>query len=73
MGVNALMGEDGKVCGRLWRFGDCEFDEFSRDLRVKGKPIDLESKPLDVLHHLLLHAGEVVSAFALKRRRPTYG
>src|SRR5207237_727793 len=61
MGVKVLMGEDGKVCGRLWRFGDCEFDEFSCDLRLMGNLVDLESKPLDVLHHLLLHAGEVVT------------
>jgi serine/threonine protein kinase len=30
-------------------------------LRVKGRPVELESKPLDVLLQLLLHAGEVVT------------
>jgi DNA-binding winged helix-turn-helix (wHTH) protein/serine/threonine protein kinase len=54
-------GSAEEVSGRLWRFADCEFDEVSRELRVKGKPLDLESKPLDVLQHLLLHAGEVVT------------
>ncbi len=47
--------------GRLWRFADCEFDEMRRELRVKGKPVDLESKPLDILLQLLLHSGEVVT------------
>ena len=47
--------------GRLWRFADYEFDELARELRVKGKQVDLESKPLDLLLQLLLHAGEVVT------------
>jgi eukaryotic-like serine/threonine-protein kinase len=46
---------------RLWRFADYEFDELGRELRVKGRPVDLEAKPLDVLLQLLLHAGEVVT------------
>ncbi len=46
---------------RLWRFADCEFDELRRELRVKGKPVELESKPLDLLLQLLLHSGEVVT------------
>src|SRR5262245_26267699 len=55
------VGEVGETSGRLWRFADCEFDELSRELRVKGKPIDLETKPLEILLQLLLHAGEVVT------------
>src|ERR1700691_1717350 len=47
--------------GRLWRFADYEFDELGRELRVKGKSIELEAKPLDVLLQLLVHAGEVVT------------
>jgi eukaryotic-like serine/threonine-protein kinase len=47
--------------GRLWRFADYEFDELGRELRYKGKPVDLEAKPLDILLQLLLHAGEVVT------------
>jgi len=46
---------------RLWRFADCEFDELRRELRVKSKPVELESKPLDLLLQLLLHSGEVVT------------
>jgi serine/threonine protein kinase/DNA-binding winged helix-turn-helix (wHTH) protein len=47
--------------GRLWRFADYEFDELGRELRVKGRTVELESKPLDILLQLLLHAGEVVT------------
>jgi DNA-binding winged helix-turn-helix (wHTH) protein/serine/threonine protein kinase len=46
---------------RLWRFADYEFDELGRQLRVKGRVVELESKPLDILLQLLLHAGEVVT------------
>ncbi len=45
----------------MWRFADCEFDESRRELRVAGKPVELEAKPLEVLYQLLLHAGEVVT------------
>jgi serine/threonine protein kinase/DNA-binding winged helix-turn-helix (wHTH) protein len=47
--------------GRLWRFADCEFDELSLQLRVKGRLAELELKPLEVLLQLLLHPSEVVS------------
>lgn len=47
--------------GRIWRFPGCEFDELRRELIVDGVPVDVEVKPLDVLHQLLLHAGEVVT------------
>src|SRR5260370_36385786 len=57
----AFRAEDGEVYGRVWRFGACEFDEVSRELRVAGQPVELESKPLEVLYHMLLHAGEVVT------------
>ena len=50
-----------ETSGRLWRFGDYEFNELRRELRVKGKPLELESKPLEILLQLLLHAGEVVT------------
>jgi len=44
---------------RLWRFGECEFDELRYELRVRGKPVEIERKPLDVLLQLL-RAGRVV-------------
>ena len=50
-----------ETTARLWRFSDYEFDELRRELRTKGKPVELESKPLEILLQLLLHAGEVVT------------
>ncbi len=55
------MGEVAQTSGRLWRFSDYEFDELGRELRVRGTAVELESKPLDILLQLLLHAGEVVT------------
>jgi DNA-binding winged helix-turn-helix (wHTH) protein len=46
---------------RVWTFAGCEFDELRRELRVQGQPVELESKPLEVLVQLLHHAGEVVT------------
>lgn len=46
---------------RVWRFAGAEFDEASWRLRVGGQSVNLETKPLEVLHELLLRAGEVVS------------
>ena len=53
-------GLDGR---REWRFrfGECLFDGRSLDLSVAGAPVKLERKPLEVLWHLLQHAGEVVT------------
>jgi len=50
-----------ETVGRLWRFGPCEFDELRRTLRVNGRHVEVEAKPLDILLQLLLHAGEVVT------------
>lgn len=47
--------------GRVWRFGDCEFNELRRELRVNGQKVELEHKPLAVLEQLLIHAGETVT------------
>lgn len=46
---------------RLWKFAGAEFDEASWALRVDGHNVMLEGKPLEVLHELLLRAGEVVT------------
>jgi DNA-binding winged helix-turn-helix (wHTH) protein/serine/threonine protein kinase len=61
MNYKAAAREVAETSGRLWRFSDYEFDELARELRVKGKPVELESKPLDLLLQLLLPAGEVVT------------
>jgi DNA-binding winged helix-turn-helix (wHTH) protein/serine/threonine protein kinase len=59
--INEREGEGSPLSGRAWRFANCDFDESRRQLFVDGHPVDLESKPFDVLYQLLLHAGEVVS------------
>jgi serine/threonine protein kinase/DNA-binding winged helix-turn-helix (wHTH) protein len=61
MNYKGTAREVAETSGRLWRFSDYEFDELARELRVKGKAVELESKPLDLLLQLLLHAGEVVT------------
>ncbi len=61
MNSKGPVGEIAETSGRLWRFGDYEFDELARELRIKGRLVELESKPLDILLQLLLHAGEVVT------------
>src|SRR5258708_3007628 len=61
MNYNESTREVARSSGRVWRFADYEFDELGRELRVKGRALDLESKPLEILLQLLLHAGEVVT------------
>jgi len=61
LSTNAKAPDLNSGSGRVWRFAACEFDESRRQLRVHGQLVDLESKPLDVLQHLLQYAGEVVS------------
>src|SRR6202171_680323 len=61
MNYKGAIGEVAETSARLWRFADYEFDELGRELRVKGGVVELESKPLDILLQLLLHAGEVVT------------
>ncbi|PZQ23774.1 MAG: hypothetical protein DI569_03405 [Sphingopyxis macrogoltabida] len=46
---------------RLWRFANAAFDEAGWALTVAGKPVPLEAKPLELLHELLLRAGETVT------------
>jgi serine/threonine protein kinase len=46
---------------RRWLFAAAQLDERSLELRVNGAPVELERKPLEVLLHLLRHAGEVVT------------
>jgi len=46
--------------GRVWQFGECSFDELRYELRVGGRVVELEAKPLEVLHQLLMRPGDVV-------------
>ncbi|ROH89076.1 hypothetical protein ED208_11730 [Stagnimonas aquatica] len=45
----------------VWHFDHCRFEEASLELWVAGELAELERKPLEVLRHLLRHAGEVVT------------
>ncbi|MEG9437769.1 winged helix-turn-helix domain-containing protein [Edaphobacter sp. HDX4] len=45
----------------IWTFGNCEFDELRLQLRVDGRLVEVETKPLEVLRQLLLDAGQVVT------------
>jgi serine/threonine protein kinase/DNA-binding winged helix-turn-helix (wHTH) protein len=54
-------GRAQRVSGQVWKFADYDFDELRRELRVRGAVVNLETKPWEVLHQLLLHAGEVVT------------
>ena len=47
---------------RVWTFADCVLDERSLELKVRGLVVDVERKQLEVLLHLLRHAGESTSA-----------
>lgn len=45
----------------IWHFARAVLDERTMELRVDGKPVALEPKPLELLRELLRHAGEVVT------------
>lgn len=45
----------------LWSFGRCSLDGRRLELTVDGEVVDAEARPLELLAHLLLHAGELVT------------
>jgi eukaryotic-like serine/threonine-protein kinase len=49
-----------------YRFGTAEFDESRFELRVDGRAIDIQHRPLQVLAELLRNAGEVVTREELR-------
>ena len=51
---------DGDTPSFIWRFADAELDEACWRLSVRGQPVELEPRPLQVLRELLRCAGEVV-------------
>lgn len=53
---------------RRWQFGPAVFDETSWTLRVDGRPVSIEGRPLALLHVLLLKSGETVSKEELLER-----
>jgi eukaryotic-like serine/threonine-protein kinase len=54
-------GDAARPVTRIWKFVNAEFDERALELTVAGEAVELERKPLEVLRHLLWHAGEVVT------------
>ncbi len=61
MNFKGLAAAQEDASGRIWHFADCEFDELGRELRVRGRRVEVEGKPLELLLQLLIHAGEVVT------------
>jgi serine/threonine protein kinase/DNA-binding winged helix-turn-helix (wHTH) protein len=61
MALSSSQTDFGGATAQVWNFGGCEFDDLRLELRVRGMPVDLELKPLEVLLQLLRHSGEVVS------------
>ncbi|HSI46948.1 MAG TPA: tetratricopeptide repeat protein [Ideonella sp.] len=45
----------------MWSFGNCTFDERRLALSVGGEVVAAEARPLQLLVHLLHHAGELVT------------
>jgi DNA-binding winged helix-turn-helix (wHTH) protein/serine/threonine protein kinase/sulfur carrier protein ThiS len=52
---------DRTLNGRIWRFSNCEFDDLRMELKVGGREVRLEPKPLEVLQLLVSRAGEVIT------------
>lgn len=46
---------------RRWAFAACVFDEANWTLTVNGVRVPVETKPLELLRELLVHAGNIVS------------
>jgi TolB-like protein/DNA-binding winged helix-turn-helix (wHTH) protein len=61
MNPEGSAGQESMANARCWSFAHCEFDELRRELRVRGVAAELEPKPIEVLHQLLLRAGQVVT------------
>ncbi len=61
--MDAARGEKAAIrrIGRRWQFGPAVLDEPSWTLLVDGRRVAIEAKPLDLLHELLLRAGQVVT------------
>lgn len=60
--MNMSMKSGGYPRGRLvWTIGGLELDEASWQLRIAGRHVDIERKPMELLLALLHRAGEVVT------------
>lgn len=54
-------GGAGSVRRSLWQLGRAELDDGPLTLKLDGQAVELDRKTTEVLHQLLLHAGEVVT------------
>ncbi len=59
--MNASQDSAASPEAALWRFGRAELDEGTFELRVDGRVVSVERKPLEVLLCLLRHGNEIVS------------
>jgi len=58
----AAEADDFRASGPLlWSFGSCTLDERRLELSVDGELVAAEARPLELLVHLLHHAGELVT------------
>lgn len=58
--VSVSLQAKARAC-RIWYFGTAEFDELRWELRVAGRLVALEPRPLQILACLLRRAGETVT------------
>lgn len=60
--MDAVQGSGrGRRQGRRWSFGSAILDEDSWTLSIDGRRVALEAKPLELLHELLLRAGQLAT------------
>lgn len=57
----ATVAVGGDAARAHWQFGSVELDEVGLELRVAGRQVDIEPKPLELLMFLLRRVGEVVT------------
>ena len=61
MPSNGSQDRSASETGKVWAFAGCEFDDSRLELRVAGRPVELELKPMEVLVQLLQHSGETLT------------
>ena len=59
--VEALARRPRAIASPTLRIGDLELDQFTREVRRGGEPVELTPKEFAVLEYLMRHAGRVMS------------
>ena len=59
--VEALARRPRAIASPVLRIGDLELDQFTREVRRAGEPVELTPKEFAVLEYLMRHAGRVMS------------